>query len=112
MAIVNRYSKSSLNSKFNKKRNRDVKFKKTTMYKTVPKKNTDIYLIATQGDRCDLIAQEWYGDSRYWWFVARVNHLNSMNIPVGTRLRIPKDLSDCGVIDDDIEMGSGTSGGY
>ena len=51
--------------------------------------NSDILLIATQGDRCDLIAQEYYGTTELWWFVASVNNLKSNNIQAGTQLRVP-----------------------
>ena len=51
--------------------------------------NSDILLIATQGDRCDLLAQQYYGDTSLWWFVASVNNLKSNNIEAGTQLRIP-----------------------
>ena len=101
MAITRRYTQTDLKSSYNSKRKTDIKGRDTTLYKTVPKKNTDIYLIATEGDRCDVLAWEWYGSANYWWFIARVNHLSGMNIPAGTRLRIPKDLSDC-----DIELPS------
>ena len=52
-------------------------------------KNSDILLIATQGDRCDLIAQEYYGTTELWWYVASVNNLKSNNIEAGTQLRVP-----------------------
>ena len=52
-------------------------------------KNSDILLIATQGDRCDLIAQQYYGTSELWWYVASVNNLSSNNIEAGTQLRVP-----------------------
>ena len=52
-------------------------------------KNSDILLIATDGDRCDLLAQEYYGDNSLWWFVASVNNLKSNNIKAGTQLRVP-----------------------
>ena len=52
-------------------------------------KNSDILLIATNGDRCDLISQEYYGTPELWWFVASVNNLKSNNIQAGTQLRIP-----------------------
>ena len=55
----------------------------------VDEKNTDILLIATQGDRCDLISQEYYGRSDLWWFIASVNNLKSNNIEAGTQLRVP-----------------------
>ena len=51
--------------------------------------NSDVLLIATDGDRCDLITQEYYGTSELWWFVASVNNLKSNNIQAGTQLRVP-----------------------
>tara|TARA_B100000902_G_C26813317_1_gene670276 strand:- start:350 stop:619 length:270 start_codon:yes stop_codon:yes gene_type:complete len=51
--------------------------------------NSDVLLIATNGDRCDLIAQEYYGTTELWWFVASVNNLKSNNIQAGTQLRVP-----------------------
>ena len=55
-------------------------------------KNSDILLIATQGDRCDLLAQEYYGTTDLWWFIASVNNLKSNNIEAGTQLRVPVSL--------------------
>ena len=51
--------------------------------------NSDLLLIATEGDRCDLLATSYYGTPELWWFIATVNKLSSNNIPVGTQLRIP-----------------------
>ena len=65
---------------------KDPKFQK------FEEKNTDILLIATEGDRCDLISQLYYGSPEHWWFVASVNKLSSNNIPAGTQLRIPVSL--------------------
>ena len=58
----------------------------------VEEKNSDILLIATYGDRCDLISQEYYGTPDFWWFVASVNKLKTNNIEAGTQLRIPLSL--------------------
>ena len=52
-------------------------------------KNSDVLLIATQGDRCDLISQQYYGTAEYWWYIASVNNLKSNNIEAGTQLRVP-----------------------
>ena len=52
-------------------------------------KNSDVLLIATEGDRCDLISQEYYGRPDLWWFIASVNNLKSNNIESGTQLRVP-----------------------
>jgi nucleoid-associated protein YgaU len=62
---------------------------KTTIYSKVPETDSDMYLIATEGDRCDILANQFYGNPELWWFIARVNHLKTMNIPAGTSLRIP-----------------------
>mgnify|MGYP003657213846 CR=1 FL=1 len=64
----------------------------TTIYSKVPERNADIYLISVAGDRCDVLADLYYKDSQYWWFIARVNHLSSNNIPAGTSLRMPATL--------------------
>ena len=54
--------------------------------------NSDALLIATHGDRCDLISQEYYGTPEFWWFIASVNNLKSNNIESGTQLRVPLSL--------------------
>jgi len=66
----------------------------TTIYKKVEEKNTDSYFIAQEGDRCDNLANRFYGDPTLWWFIARVNNLTTNNIPAGTSIRIPPDLED------------------
>ena len=70
------------------------KYYKTTTYMKVPERNDDMYFITQEGDRCDNLAFRFYGDSSLWWFIARVNHLKSMNIPAGTSLRVPKSTID------------------
>ncbi len=61
----------------------------TATLPNISEDNSDILLIATEGDRCDLLATTYYGTPELWWFVATVNKLSSNNIPVGTQLRIP-----------------------
>ena len=81
------------------KRYKDTRIKKylnkrslsTTLYENVPKKDTDQYFIAQDGDRCDNLATKFYGDVSLWWFIAKINNLTTMNIPAGTSLRIPID---------------------
>ena len=61
----------------------------TTIYDDVPENNDDIYVITQEGDRFDNLAFEYYGNPNMWWFLARVNNMNTMNISNGIRLRIP-----------------------
>ena len=55
----------------------------------IKESNSDILLIATEGDRCDLLATIYYGTPALWWFIATANKLSGNNIPVGMQLRIP-----------------------
>ena len=66
----------------------------TTIYKKVEEKNSDSYFITTEGDRCDNLANRFYGDAKLWWFIARVNNLTTNNIPAGTSIRIPENTQD------------------
>ena len=58
----------------------------------VEERNADTLLIATEGDRCDLLATEFYGTPELWWFVATVNKLSSNHIEAGTQIRVPISL--------------------
>jgi nucleoid-associated protein YgaU len=66
----------------------------TTLYEEVPKLNSDIYVITQAGDRLDNLAFEYYGDQHLWWFIGRVNHISTINVSAGTRLRIPISTAD------------------
>ena len=74
-------------TKKSKKNNKS--YYSTTFYSKVPERNSDSYFIAQEGDRCDNLANRFYGDPQLWWFIARVNNLTANNIPAGTSLRIP-----------------------
>jgi len=76
-------------TKRSKDKKRNIDKYETTIYNKVPERNDDMYFIAQEGDRCDNLAQRFYGDPNLWWFIARVNNLKIMNIPAGTSLRIP-----------------------
>ena len=67
----------------------------TTIYQSVPERNDDIFVISTEGDRLDLLAQQFYGDSSLYWIIASANpqlKQNSLTPPVGTQLRIPTEI--------------------
>mgnify|MGYP003117965934 CR=1 FL=1 len=76
----------------NKRRKNKKSYYSTTIYTRIRERNDDLYFIAQEGDRCDLLASRFYGDSKLWWFIARVNNLTTNNIPAGTSLRIPTNI--------------------
>ena len=63
-----------------------------TKYPSIPLDPSDIYVYTGRGDRYDLLAQNFYGDSNLWWIVVRVNSSQTPDslIPeVGAQIRIP-----------------------
>ena len=56
---------------------------------SIPEREGDVYFITENGDRLDLIANEFYNDSSLWWYIARANDLNTLIIPENIQLRIP-----------------------
>ena len=71
------------------------KYLESTIYPKIKPTNEDIYIIATQSDRLDLLAAKYYGDPTYWWVISVANNLNdaSLGIEVGKQLRIPGNIS-------------------
>jgi nucleoid-associated protein YgaU len=73
-----------------------IRYYKDSKYPQVPLSVDDIYVITTEGDRFDLLAQQYYGDSSLWWIISIANETlsqNSLFIPLGIQLRIPSNPS-------------------
>ena len=66
------------------------------IYPEIPPTNEDNYVITVLGDRLDLLAFDFYGDSSFWWVIASANALpgDSLVVEPGTQLRIPVDLAN------------------
>lgn len=54
----------------------------------------DTYVITVLGDRLDLLAFDYYGDTSFWWVIASANSLpgDSLYTEPGAQLRIPANL--------------------
>jgi phage tail protein X len=69
----------------------------TTRYPEIPLSENDIYVITVQGDRFDILAQQYYSDSSLWWIISIANDnllQNSLVIPEGIQIRIPSNISE------------------
>lgn len=64
------------------------------IYPDVPLSENDNYVITTLGDRFDILANNFYGDSTLWWIIPAANSLegDSLYPPIGIQLRIPADF--------------------
>lgn len=69
------------------------RYRENAIYPPIPVTENDVYLIATAGDRYDILALQYYKDSSLWWIIASANnYMNGSLIPVpGVQLRIPAD---------------------
>lgn len=90
----NRYENTKKYSKDKNNNGKNAQYYGTTVYNAVSPIDSDMFFIAQQGDRCDNLAYEFYKDPSLWWFIARVNNLKAMNIPAGTKLRIPVSITN------------------
>ncbi len=65
----------------------------TSIFQSIPSTADDVYITTRDGDRLDLLAHRFYGDSSLWWIIAVSNNLSdSFFVTPGTRLRIPADV--------------------
>ena len=74
-----------------------TRYYRDNKYPRIPLSVNDIYVITNSGDRLDILAQQFYGDSSLWWIISIANSnlsQNSLFIPEGTQLRIPIDPSN------------------
>ena len=82
------------------------KYYKNVKYPEVPPSINDIYLITSIGDRLDLLAHEYYGDSDLWWIISIANpnvvRRDSWNLLPALEIRIPRDYES--IIDEFEEL--------
>lgn len=67
----------------------------STVYPQIPASTDDIYILSTVGDRYDVLASEYYGNSKYWWIIASNNpdlDRSALNVTPGVQVRIPLPL--------------------
>lgn len=68
----------------------------TSRYPEIPLSENDLYVYTSEGDRYDLLALQYYGDSSLWWVISAANpntDLKTLVIPEGVQIRIPGNFS-------------------
>ena len=61
-------------------------------YPSITLGESDLYVYINQGDRFDILALNYYGDSSLWWIINRANPSqpsDSLYPRVGAQIRIP-----------------------
>ena len=73
------------------------RYRANVKYPEIPFNDSDFYVISQQGDRYDLLAQQYYGDSTLWWIISSANPRfkpNSLYPEPNHQIRIPSNISD------------------
>lgn len=83
-------SRYQVNKRFTDKRT-GRKYLANTLYPDVPVSEDDWYVITTAGDRYDLLSQQFYSTTEFWWVIAVANSLPTDTLcpEIGVQLRIP-----------------------
>jgi hypothetical protein len=74
-----------------------VSYYRDNKYPEIPLSVNDIYIIASEGDRFDMLANQYYGDSSLWWIISTANSdlvQNSLYVPLEIQIRIPYNPGD------------------
>lgn|SRR6056300_820803 len=70
----------------------EKKVRSTSIYPEVAPSLEDYYIIATAGDRLDILSNQFYGSSEYWWVLASANpniRRDTLFVTPGVQIRIP-----------------------
>jgi hypothetical protein len=84
---MNRYQKIQIIKNSDK-----VSYYRDNKYPEIPLSVNDIYIVASDGDRFDMLANQYYGDPTLWWIISIANAdivQNSLYVPLETQIRIP-----------------------
>jgi hypothetical protein len=84
---MNRYQNIRVIKNSNK-----VNYYRDNKYPEIPLSVNDIYIVASEGDRFDMLANQYYGDPSLWWIISVANpdlFQDSLYVPLETQIRIP-----------------------
>ena len=74
-------------------RENNKRYFKYIKYPNIPLSVNDIYAVTVEGDRLDLIANQFYNDVDLWWIITTANpdiiRRDSFNLKPGLEIRIP-----------------------
>ncbi len=75
------------------KENNKPRYYNHIQYPPIPLSVDDLYITTTIGDRLDLLADQFYRDTEFWWVIAMANMDNvnraSFVLKPGLEIRIP-----------------------
>jgi len=94
--MSSRYQSISIEKIENLTKEPGKRYYKGTKYPEISLSQNDTYVYAEEGDRFDILALQYYGDSNLWWVISIANNSfkqNSYYLPLNTQIRIPSNIS-------------------
>ena len=83
-------------SNISKKQKDRKRYYKNLQYPEIPLSSNDIYVLTTDGDRLDLLANQFYNDVNLWWVIAVANpsvvRRDSYYLKSNIEIRIPSEV--------------------
>ena len=70
------------------------RYYRPTIIPNIPLSDSDVYVYPKVGERLDLLAYQFYGDSNLWWIIAKANELTNGQIGLSSekKIRIPVNI--------------------
>tara|TARA_B100000035_G_C20503627_1_gene337939 strand:- start:55 stop:336 length:282 start_codon:yes stop_codon:yes gene_type:complete len=86
---MSRYKNTTVNRDKNGKN-----YYSSTIVRGIPLSDSDLFIFPLDGDRLDILAQRYYGDSNLWWIIAKANNVadGTFGLDPEKRIRIPIDI--------------------
>ena len=82
-----------IQQRINSDRKRYYKYLK---YPEIPIDINDLYVVTTQSDSLDLLANQFYGNVDYWWIIANANpgvvERDGFILKPGIEVRVPQNI--------------------
>ena len=70
------------------------RYYRPTIIPNIPLSDSDVYVYPKVGERLDLLAYQFYGDSNLWWIIAKANEISNGKVSPDPekKLRIPTEI--------------------
>jgi phage tail protein X len=92
---MGRYTRNKVLTKVNPNGTRGIRYYKGVKYPEIALSPDDIYVYAEEGDRFDILSNNYYSDSSLWWIISSANPSlpqDSYFLPLGVQIRIPTNI--------------------
>ena len=92
---MGRYTRNRVLTKVNPNGTRGIRYYRGVKYPEIALSPDDIYVYAEEGDRFDILSNNYYSDSSLWWIISSANPSlpqDSYYLPLGIQIRIPSNI--------------------